>query len=97
MCVHAMPCLDPLQRHQHLDNGLHADILSCLQDHPAIVCSSSLTEEKSGKSLTDEIYKVTHTQLCRLVKCAAGSGWTACCLHDGCCMRCHDRGVHAVI
>jgi hypothetical protein len=31
-----------------------------MQDHPAIVCSSSLTEDKSGKSLTDQIYKVGH-------------------------------------
>ena len=34
-------------------------VLPHAQDHPAIVCSSALKEEKSGKSLTDEIYKVT--------------------------------------
>ena len=45
-----------------------------MQDHPAIVCSSALKAEKSGKSLTDEIYKVTHQQLWWAVKCATRSG-----------------------
>ena len=48
-----------------------------MQDHPAIVCSSALKAEKSGKSLTDEIYKVTHQQLWWAVKCAT-RGCPAC-------------------
>jgi hypothetical protein len=68
-------------------------VLPHAQDHPAIVCSSSLTEEKSGKSLTDEIYKVTQSQLWRLAKCAAGGGWTACCLHCACCVNIPARDV----